>query len=136
MITTTTFSVTYEIPVSPERMAQIEDEMARVANSEDADSRLARLANQMLPEKRTDACLQVSPCQAGKCPHVDKALCGSRIEWRCPRPECGHCVALFDYGALSCDTECTCGATVNRVDHPMSLDLYRMRTQRNDGVEI
>lgn len=120
----TTFSVTYEIPVSPERLAQLEDEIARVADSPDAESRLARLANQMLPEKRTEATRQVAN---------DDGI----IEWFCPKPECNTLVVRASGGTISAALTCPyCLSSVNRVDHPMSLDLYRMRTRRTDGVEI
>lgn len=121
MTTTTTFSVTYEVPVSPERLAQLEDEIARVADSEDAESRLARLANQMLPEKRTEPARQEKR--------------DGRTEWLC---RCGAAVVFMGPdGSIRASDRCVfCGAEIHREDHPMSLDLYRMRTRRNDGVEI
>lgn len=121
---TTTFSVTYEIPVSPERMAQLEDEISRAVDSEDAEFRLVRLANQMLPEKRTEPARQVSH--------------DGLTDWFCPRLECPNSsIASVIGDSVESDTACgTCGAIVNREDHPMPLDLYRMRTRRTDGVEI
>lgn len=140
-MTTTTFSVTYEVPVSPERLAQLEEKVTRAAKAiadvssivaivgdgssfdrQAAELRVTGLREQMLPEKRTESARQVTKDDS--------------VEWWCPRSECEHCIALFKYGALDSDAECKCGAIVNREDHPMPLDLYRMRTRRNDGVEI
>lgn len=126
---TITFSITYEIPVSPERLAQLEDEIACVADSEDAEYRLARLANQMLPEKRTEPAVMRS--------HHD----GKWAAWDCPR--CArdgltYSIAVLSDGVISVPVpSCpNCGADIHKEEFPMSLDLYRMRTRRTDGVEV
>ena len=124
---TVTFSVTYEIPVSPERIAEIEAKMAHVIATVDppdeAERQVAMLQRLMVPEIRTTPAIQET--------------CGDHAQWLCPRSDCGRSIASFIHGKFEEDTQCRgCAATVNRSDLPMPLDLYRMRTRRNDGVEI
>ncbi len=132
---TVTFSVTYEIPVSPERIAEIEAKMANVIATVDppdeAGRQVAMLRRLMIPERRTEPMAMRS--------HVGPD--GRVFNWDCPR--CGsregltHVLASVRNGEVSMVPSCPeCGATVIRQDLPMPLDLYRMRTRRNDGVEI
>lgn len=134
-INTTTFSVSWEVPVSPERIARLQSQIDHLKATEEPSTelgkRISNLEFQMLSEKRTDP----APMRS----HVGPD--GRVVNWDCPR--CGSCEGLTHVlahlrnGQLSMIPSCPeCGATVNRHDHPMSLDLYRMRTQRTDGVEV
>lgn len=132
----TTFSVTYEIPRSPERIAEIEQEISRVeltlanalafdssADRKEADLALMRLRVQMEPEKRTVPARQDTH--------------DGLTDWYCTRPECKASIASVIGDSIESDAVCgSCGATVIRQDLPMSLDLYRMRTRRTDGADI
>ncbi len=125
---TVTFSVTYEIPVSPERIAEIEAKMAHVIATVDppdeAERQVAMLQRLMAPERRTVPARQDSGD-------------GKNQWWYCPVPECNTLIACLSDGAVNSGQECPyCRATVNRHDLPMHLGLYRMRTGRNDGVEV
>ena len=133
---TLNFYVSYLVPVSPERIQKLEQEISRVeltlANAlalapsvdrKEADLDLARLRAQMEPERRRE-------------PAIMREVAGVSTEWACPRDGCGRCIALIKYGAVSFDAVCQCGSAVHKEELPMSLDLYRMRTRRTDGVEV
>lgn len=60
-----------------------------------------------------------------------------RTEWFCTRPGCNSSIASAAGGIAVNDTNChMCGAEVIKEEIPMSLDLFRTRTRRTDGVEI
>jgi len=133
---TLNFYVSYLVPVNPEKMQELEREISRVeltlANDlalnpsfdrSGIDVQLTRLRAQMEPERRREPARQVSH--------------SGRIEWFCPRPECKSWIAMVKDVNIAWDAACgSCGAEVHKEELPMSLDLYRMRTRRTDGVEI
>ena len=131
---TLNFYVSYLVPVNPEEVLWIEKEIevikARLdsALAEESDQKagelaITRLRAQMDPERRREPARQVSH--------------SGRVDWFCPRPECKRCIATMTGTSVESDATCiSCGATVEREELPMSLDLYRMRTRRVDGVEI
>ena len=133
---TLNFYVSYLVPVKLEKIQQIEREISRTESTlanvlaldpstdrKEADLALTRLRAQMEPERRREPARQVSH--------------SGRTDWFCPRAECKRCIATMAGGSVESDATCTsCGATVGREELPMSLDLFRMRTRRTDGVEI
>ena len=132
---TLNFYVSYLVPVSPERIRKIEQEIAQIeltiANAlaldpstdrKESDLAVSRLRAQMEPVPRQLPARQVDH--------------DGITEWWCPREGCGHCIALFKYGTVSSDAQCACGADIYAESLPMSLDLFRMRTRRTDGVEV
>jgi len=133
---TLNFYVSYLVPVSPEKLRRLEQEIARIANDPandtfdlprrlEIDMSMARLRARMEPERRRESAIMRSKPDS--------------TEWWCPREGCGHCIALIKYGGydgMSFDAQCKCGAEVYKEELPMSLDLYRMRTRRTDGVEV
>ena len=135
---TLNFYVSYLVPVSPERIQKLEQEISRIeqtlanalaldpsADRKEVDLAISRLRAQMEPERRREPAIMRSKPNS--------------TEWWCPREGRGHCIALIKYGGydgMSFDAQCKCGAEVHKEELPMSLDLYRMRTRRNDGVEV
>ena len=131
---TTTFSVTYEVSVPPERIAQIEAQIAHVIATVDlpdeAERQVARLQRRMEPERRREPAVMRS--------HVGQE---SVYVWECPRCDAReslpHLIASLCDGRVSMHQSCPgCGADVHKEELPMSLDLFRLRTRRTDGVEV
>lgn len=133
---TLNFYISYLVQVKPEKIREIEREISRVESTlanalaldpstdhKEADLALTRLRAQMEPERRRE-------------PAIMRQTAGVSTEWTCPRGGCGHLIALIKYGGISFDPQCICGAEVHKEELPMSLDLYRLRTRRTDGVEI
>lgn len=136
---TLNFYVSYLVPVSPERIAEVEKQIAHVIATVDppdeAERQVARLQLQMEPERRREPAIMRS--------HVGPD--GRVWNWDCPR--CGsvegltHVVAAVrsnERGSeVTMRASCPeCGAEVHKEELPMPLDLYRMRTRRTDGVEV
>lgn len=141
---TLNFYVSYLVPVKPEKIQKIEQEISRIESSlensinvdpstdrKEADMALTRLRAQMEPERRREPAIMRS--------HVGPE--GRVFNWDCPR--CGSCeglthvVASVRNGEISMRSSChECGAEVHKEELPMSLDLFRMRTRRTDGVEV
>ena len=142
---TLNFYVSYLVPVKPEKIQKIEQEIARIeltlsnalaldpsADRKEADLELTRLRAQMEPELRRESCnmrseatVTLGPVRSG----------GPIVNWECPR--CNSVVAGMRKGEIDAHQLCPgCGAEVHKEELPMSLDLYRMRTRRTDGVEV
>lgn len=133
---TLNFYVSYLVPVKPEKIQKIEQEISRIESSlensinvdpsadrKEADLALTRLRAQMEPELRREPARQVSH--------------DGLTDWFCPRPECKSSIASVIGNSVESDVSCgSCGAEVHKEELPMSLDLFRMRTRRTDGVEV
>lgn len=138
---TLNFYVSYLVPVSPKKIQEIQQQIAVTESMmgecttpdsrRDAELHLNRLRAQMEPERRRESAIMRS--------HVGPDD-GRITDWYCPR--CGYdrltnAIASAYNNEISMRSSCVgCGAEVHKEELPMSLDLYRMRTRRTDGVEI
>lgn len=135
---TLNFYVYYLVPVPPQEIQKIQDEILRCElaysdypeHREEINKELARLRAQMEPERRRE------PAIIWRIDGSDAQ--SSDRDWTCPA--CGvintEILASVRNGMIvkqlaSCPG---CGAEVHKEMLPM--DLYRMRTRRTDGVEV
>lgn len=126
---TLNFYVSYLVPVEPERIAEIEKQIAHVIATveppDEAERQVARLQRQMEPEKRREPA------------NMRTFGSGALTVWACPRCVGEVEVARVYDGTPLIKPRCPfCGAEVYKEELPMSLDLFRMRTRRTDGVEV
>jgi hypothetical protein len=138
---TLNFYVSYLVPVRPEKIQKIEQEISRIERKiigaylaldasfdrQGADLSLVRLRAQMDPERRRE-------------PAITRPGYGGVAVWLCPvckRDDVSRVVAGVDNGRVETSPRCLrCDAEVHKEELPMSLDLFRMRTRRTDGVEV
>ena len=142
---TLNFYVSYLVPVSPEKVQEIEQKISWIertisealtldpsADRRGAELAVSRLRAQMEPERRREPATMRSEATIRL---SDLAPGGRIVIWECPR--CYKVVARLPHGGeASMLPQCQCGAEVHKEELPMSLDLYRMRTRRTDGVEF
>jgi hypothetical protein len=147
---TLNFYISYLVPVKPEKIQKIEQEISRILersaesitmnaldegppfDRQEAELALTRLRAQMEPERRREPAVMI--------PVISSDARDVLRDWDCPRCYRNglmHAVAGMRNGEVSMIPSCPeCGAEVHKEELPMSLDLYRLRTRRTDGVEV
>ncbi len=142
---TLNFYVSYLVPVNPEKIQEIEQEIARaeaeLANlattgspleCKEMELRLTRLRAQIKPERRREAGIMR--------PYVGPNEHAATV-WYCPKcygEKSAQTLGIVCNGMVTeAGRSCPgCGAEVHKEELPMSLDLFRLRTRRTDGVEV
>lgn len=130
---TVTFSIRYEVPVSPERIVELDEQIATYTQMEES----ARSQNRH--EAAATYKRIVERYESLKAPAVvtAPAILNGKTSM-CPR--CKTTPPLLGFALAECAEKINdacpgCGAEVIKEEHSVSLDVFRIRTRRTDGMK-